>query len=293
MRSLSVSVRSYEAAALVLFTMGMVGWVIGPLWGFKQMTGRAVSQALERFEAVRLFAELRAGGRLAPAAAAATLPLSDARALDRLRGLIEACGLQLISAAAAPEQHIKTGVRYRKVSWRFTLEGGEAALQNFFSRLPELGFLCRVARVEVTPSPKGKEGVVASITLEKIDFFSRAVAWSGADLRGRLLAAAQPPKNTSAPPHAAPRRRLFKAPIAAPPPAPLTPATPTAPALLNSLTLVGIVDDNGVKAILEDRAAGQTVYLSFQDEVGDLIVEEITGQEVILSRGSERYRLSL
>lgn len=60
------------------------------------------------------------------------------------------------------------------------------------------------------------------------------------------------------------------------------------------LSLVGIIKEKGVdRAVFEDKPAGNTIYVSLNDMIGELTVTQMNGSEVVLYGGGQCYTFSL
>ncbi len=96
------------------------------------------------------------------------------------------------------------------------------------------------------------------------------------------------------------QRNLFK-PLVAPPPAAPRYVAPPEPVVakvplserLVHLRLVGIMSTTPLQAILEDQRNQKTIYVSAGQSVGDVQVESVLNDQVILTSETERLALTL
>src|SRR4029077_7415948 len=98
------------------------------------------------------------------------------------------------------------------------------------------------------------------------------------------------------------RRNLFApliaAPRAAPKPVPLPAAPPPPPKVplsqkASALHLVGIMAGNPPQAVIEDRQAQKTLYLTPGQAIGDIKIEKFLEDRVILKSDGEEMDLML
>ena len=157
-----------------------------------------------------------------------------------------------------------------------SLAGPEQELFNFITNIKKLGFLCRVSGLRIKADAK-EDGVLrVQIRLEKID------------LPDKLLQQGLPDTFLPMPMN----RKLFKAVL------PIVPknvhvALGGRSDVAGDLILVGLVDDNGKKAVLEDKKTGKTLFLRKDDTIEGLSLVEIRDSEVVLSDGKEQFNLTL
>jgi len=89
------------------------------------------------------------------------------------------------------------------------------------------------------------------------------------------------------------KRNLFKAGASRPKAKKVIPAGPTFRDLVKSLQLLGIVSGDNPQVIVEDKKLKKTYFLNIGDYLGDIKIEEIHSDSVLLEYKGERVSLFL
>ena len=198
-----------------------------------------------------------------------------------------------------PNESIKT--RTKSVSYAITpidlsIYCQEPSLARFMAGLEKCKFLVRISSISVSPDGRNEGMIHGHIKLEKIDLVSfrandmRLVAWNKkVDLKeGRGV---DYQKQDEAHFSVIANKRLFKSPEE-------SKSKNIQPMedrkdFLQDINLVGIMDDNGRKAIVEDKKTSKTYYLSAGDSISGMKVSEIKQNEVVLEKDGTSYSLVL
>jgi hypothetical protein len=195
----------------------------------------------------------------------------------RLSNIDEAGALRAIEELAR-----SSGVRIENIKLKneglfdLSLAGSEQGIFDFISNIKKLGFLCRVSGLRIKADTKEDGSLRAQIRLEKIDLPGKLLQEGFADI---FL-----PKPMN--------RKIFKTvlPIA---PKNIHVALEGRLNVVQDLVLVGLINDNGKKAILEDKKTQKTLFLKKDDIIEGLSLIEIRDSEVVLSDGKEQFNLTL
>lgn len=90
-------------------------------------------------------------------------------------------------------------------------------------------------------------------------------------------------------------RQIFASPAAeeAQGAAPAAAAAVSTEELLNNLQLLGVLSGVSPQAVVEDKKAQKTYYLSKGQAIGELVVEDIQEGKIMIKRNNERFELHL
>ncbi|MFH0877168.1 MAG: hypothetical protein V1863_02975 [Candidatus Omnitrophota bacterium] len=271
--------------ATVVVLMGVYGLsVFSPLIRQCDRTRRQVGSLRRR---ISLIGEWRAssGGRDASGSLQANVkPQSDlAEALSQLQSLGQATGLTILSIQPKALKKSQPALPYQTTLIELDARGSEMALRAFLSRLKTCGFLCQVNRLRIAADRSEERILLVRATLEKIDVL---------DVPAEAPYAAASQQDDEKTFSVKRTRSLFKSPqrnvvkiVSA--------AGDDQAQVIKNLSLVGIIEDNGRKAVLEDRRSAKTHFVRESDVLAGLVIKEISQGAVVLEAAGEAYRLDL
>lgn len=191
----------------------------------------------------------------------------------KLQEAAQKAGMHLEHVDGKPVQ-ANRGQEYQVTAFDLIVSGPETGLFELLEGIKHSGFLCRLVSLEVSAEAR-KQGLIrARMRIEKID-------------HPRIKAIFQEKKAS-----AGIKRRLFKesAQSAA---KNIGTSQKARPDLIKDLSLVGIVDDNGRKAVIEDKKTQKSVFLKEGDCLEGFCVSEIGSGEVSLEHEGVRFDLVL
>ena len=194
-----------------------------------------------------------------------------------------------------PNESIKA--RVKSVNYTITpidlsISCQEPSLARFMAGLEKCKFLARISSVSVFPDTRNEGMIRGHIKLEKIDLVSFQANDIGPVIGNKK---ADPKidyqKQDEARLSVIANKRLFKSPEE-------SRSKNIQPMedrkdFLQDINLVGIMDDNGQKAIVEDKKTSKTYYLSVGDSISGMKVSEIKENEVVLEKDGASYSLVL
>lgn len=202
--------------------------------------------------------------------------MDEPRVLSKLQETAQGAGLHLESMDVKPAQAGRDR-RIQAAAFDLVVSGPEAGLLDFLGRIKTAGFLCRLVSLEVTAGAR-QEGVIrARMRIEKIDHAGIKVVFRKKEPIVAVSAS---------------RRRLFREDVknASKNIGLLEKARPDR---VKDLSLVGIVDDKGQKAAIEDKKTGKAVFLKEGDCLEGICVAEIGIGEVTLQQDGATFQLVL
>jgi hypothetical protein len=259
---------------------------IGPLRQFNGSLNTGLMKARERLNRIEAYSRLRA--KVHAAADLKRLEYVDAgEALSAIQKLAKNTGV-VLEYIRLKNQEGSRQSDYKIVPFDVSFSGPDAGLMRFLIGVRSLEFLCRITNLHIRSDP-GQDGLVkAQMRLEKIDLLPAVFA---KDLSGITLSG-ENKKNDNEYTDAAEKRKLFKGlfPL-------LSKNVHVALAgrqdVMRDLNLVGIIDDGGIKAVLEDKKTQKTLFLSKGDSIEGLTVYEIRENEVVFKDGESTFNLVL
>lgn len=159
---------------------------------------------------------------------------------------------------------------------------------HFVSGLKKLSFLSRITFLSARPDPSGDENLRLTLKVERLRLSSpvsqEVLSKAAMDFELPVPESRLPvPKNA----------RIFKNRIRSGRSMVNVPLPSGEAFDVGNYGLVGIVNDGSLKAVVEDKRAGKSCFLSQDDEIGGMRVAEILEQEVVLEGVSGRYSLIL
>ena len=175
---------------------------------------------------------------------------------------------------------------FRNVSFELSLRSPEAAYLKFLRGLRRLNFLCRVNHLKVRADAKNEGMILSDVYLEKIDILGPV---SEKDLSQPFLKEGSAEKLQDASGFLI-KGNLFKMPVIKVA-KDIQVSQGQGSGILKNLKLVGIVDDGGVKAALEDLKTQKTYFLKEGDSLAGLKLDEIKKDEVIFEAEGAQYSL--
>lgn len=208
-------------------------------------------------------------------------------ALAELQRVASDAGLHITALRPQQGQECRQGPGVVATPIAMTLEGTEDSFIRFLRELRRLSFLCRPVSLDLAPQRSGDGTMHVQLVVEKIDK-------ARGDRIGRVSKPFPPLDYRAAgdPLASFTPKRIFKTPAVIKPKN-IQAASGEETAPLKDLYLVGIVDDGGVRAVIEDKKALKTYFLNTGDRLGQATVVAIKGQEVILEVGREQYTMAL
>jgi len=256
-----------ESVAGVLL-VGYAAVTVWSLFGLNSGLDKSLLNINKRFSLIRDYAS---HGTIAPRR---LINIDEAGALRAIEELARSSGARLEYIKLKNEE-ISPRSGYKVLPFDLNLAGPEQGFFDSITNIKKLGFLCRVSGMRIHADVREDDALHAQIRLEKIDLPDRLLQQG---LPDTFLAMSM-------------NRKLFKA------------ALPEVPKnvhisggrlnVAQDLVLVGLIDDNGKKAILEDKKTQKTLFLKKDDTIEGLSLIEIRDSEVILSDGKEQFNLTL
>lgn len=250
----------------------LVGYAVVTVWslsGLNSKLDKSLFNINKRFSLIRDYAPR------VPVATRKLGNIDEAGALRAIEELARDSGARLEYIKLKNEE---TPARpgCKAMPFDLSLAGPEQGVFDFITNIKKLGFLCRVSGLRIKADGKDGNALRVQIRLEKID------------LPDKLLQQGLPDTFLLKPMN----RKLFKAvlPIA---PKNVHVALEGRLNVIQDLVLVGLVDDNGKKAILEDKKTQKTLFLKKDDTIEGLSLIDIRDSEVVFSDGTEQFNLTL
>ena len=205
------------------------------------------------------------------------------QALLEIQKLADETEIKIENVRLKDVQEVKNGYVYLKTPVELGVYGCEVALGRFMAGLEKLRFLCHMTRLTIRADSKDEDKIRSLIKLEKIDLIKSRKLGSSFDFGPYPLRVDMQQTGN---------RRLFKAPLV------LTSKNVRVSLdgrgdVIKDLNLVGIIQDDERKAVIEDRKTSKTYFLSVSDTISDMKVTDIKENEVILEIGSAQYSLTL
>ncbi|OIO35023.1 MAG: hypothetical protein AUJ74_07885 [Candidatus Omnitrophica bacterium CG1_02_44_16] len=240
-----------------------------PMFGLNSRLDKSLLNINKRFSFIRYYAPR------SPIAPRRLNNIDAAGVLRAMEELASSCGVRLEYIKLKNEEVLKR-MGYKVLPFDLSLAGAEQGIFDFITNIRKLGFLCRVSGMHIKAGAKGDDSLHVQIRLEKIelpDDLSRQGLFDdflSKPMNRKLFKTTtqEVPKNA----HVALGGRLNVA---------------------QDLVLVGLIDDDGKKAILEDKKTQKTLFLKKDDTIENLRLIEIRDNEVILSDGTGQFNLTL
>lgn len=272
----------FKEGLCVVFLCAYAMATFVPLASFRKDCDRSVARMKERLFFINSYKESRGSETLPPRYLG---NIDGAQALLVLQRLSEDAGMVLENVKLDKEEN-SHDPGCKVTPFELSLSGPEVGLISFLSRIKEIGFVCRLACLRVKANSQ-EEGVVrAQIRLEKIEL-ARPVSFK--DLYGISFRRSKGPQERE---DIIGKRKLFK--NSAPLLSNNVHGTPVGrPDIVQDLNLVGIVDDHGMRAVLEDKKTQKTLFLGKDDTIEGLRVIDIRANEVVLQGEGATYNLVL
>jgi hypothetical protein len=221
--------------------------------------------------------------------------LADALLLIQQLANTSGVSIESIKPNESIEARVKS-VSYTVTPIELSIYCQEPSLARFMAGLEKCKFLARISSISVSPDARNEGMIRGRIKLEKIDLVSfqandmKSAIWNKkADLKeGRGV---DYQKQDEAHFSVIANKRLFKSPEE-------SKSKNIQPMedrkdFLQDINLVGIMDDQGRKAIVEDKKTSKTYYLSVGDSISGMKVSEIKENEVVLEKDGTSYNLVL
>lgn len=191
--------------------------------------------------------------------------MDESQVLSKLQETAQRAGMHLEHVDVQPPQTNRDH-GYQAVAFDLVVSGSEAGLINFLEGIKISGFLCRLNSLEVLAKARQQGLIRARMRVEKIDHAGIQFVFRKKDAYAATFA---------------PKRRLFKE-TASNTVKNVGSSQKARPDRIKDLSLVGIVDDNGRKAVIEDKQSQKTVFLTEGDCLEGFCIVEIGSGEVTL-----------
>ena len=207
--------------------------------------------------------------------------MEEAEALSEVQKLAQDHEIKIENVRLKdPHEVSLKGLVYAASPIELGVGGTESALICFAEGLGKTKFLNRLAHVSVSVDPQNEDKIRAQIRLEKIDIRK----FRQPDVTGLPFQHTEPSilKARGA--------KLFRLPQEMKSKNVLIPLEGRTD-IVKDLNLVGIVDDGGRKAVIEDQKTSKTYFLSVGDLISEMKVVEIKDSEVVLEMQGVRYNL--
>lgn len=204
-----------------------------------------------------------------------------AEALSEVQKLAQDNGIKIENVRLKDLHEVSSkGIDYSASPIELGVGGTESALIGFATGLEQCKFLNRLAHVSISVDPQNEDKIKAQIRLEKIDIRK----FSQPDMTESLVYHSEPSilKAKGA--------KLFRLPQEMKSKNVLIPLEGRTD-VLKDLNLVGIVDDGGRKAVIEDQKTSKTYFLNVGDLISEMKVIEIKDSEVVLEAQGAHYNL--
>ncbi|HAJ56985.1 MAG TPA: hypothetical protein DCL35_04365 [Candidatus Omnitrophica bacterium] len=209
------------------------------------------------------------------------------QAIGDIRELAQRAGVTIERFAVG----LETGSKKNKVSAlpvELSVIVPQEGFLSFIAGLRQLDFLARITSLSARPDTLGDENLRLVLKMERLRLLSpvtrKALMRTAMDLKlpERKDPFALHPGIKIFKNIIQPRRRIADASMA-----------PQETFDAKNFSLVGIIDDGCLKAVIEDKSAAKSCFLVKDDEIGGMRVVEILEQEVVLEGASGRYSLTL
>ena len=249
----------------------LVGYAAVTVWslsGLNSKLDKSLFNMNKRFSLIRNYAPR------GPITSRRLSNIDEAGALRVMEELARSSGVRLEYIKLKNEETPKRA-GYKAMPFDLNLGGPEQGLFDFITNIKKLGFLCRISGLRIKADGKEDDTLHAQIRLEKIDLPDKLLQQGIPDTFLPMIM----------------NRKIFKA------VAPVVPKNVNISGgrlnVIQDLVLVGLIDDNGKKAILEDKKTQKTLFLKKDDTIEGLSLIEIRDSEVVLSDGKEQFNLTL
>jgi hypothetical protein len=252
-----------------VFLVGYAALAAWPLFGLNSTLDKSSLNINKRFSLIRDYAPR------VPVATRKLGNIDEAGALRAIEELARSSGVRLEYIKLKNEE-APARPGYKAMPFDLSLTGPEQGVFDFIANIKKLGFLCRVSGLRIKADGKDDNALRVQIRLEKID------------LPNKLLQQGLPDTFLAKPMN----RKLFKA-VLPEVPKNVHIALGGRLNVIQDLVLVGLIDDNGKKAVLEDKKTAKTLFLKKDDTIEGLSLIEIRDSEVVLSDGKEQFNLTL
>ncbi len=274
------------AVFFVLLSAIVLGAFIFPLLKIEEKLNEKTARVYRRLTLVKNFSILAKQGKLEYAfSESQDTPFDISRALALIQKWAAEAGVSIETIGVKEPQEAQGDYSYKFTPIELNVLAPEPAILRFIDGLERLKFLCRIVRVAIKNNTREPDNLQGSIRLDKIDII-RAPSPELSDRPGRFLS----PKDSAARPTG---RNLFKQLVCAQPKNIALMEDGKTGAFIKDLSLVGIIEDNGAKAVIEDKKNSKTYFLNIGDEISDARVAQIRESEVILELSGARYTLSM
>lgn len=219
-------------------------------------------------------------------------PIDTADALLRIENLAKKTVVIMENIKPKETAVVKyPSFKYLKSVIELRMSGTEASLISFLAGLKKLGFLSRITDISIKVDPKNEATVKSQIKLEKIDdleVYPHLIDLQKLSILHNL--GTQTLKKDTVLDKE--KRKLFRNPLA------LVSKNIEVTGdgrvnIIKDLNLVGIVQDAGIKAVIEDKKTLKTFFLNIDDMIAGMKVAEIKENEVVLEADGIRYNLVL
>ncbi len=202
--------------------------------------------------------------------------MDEPQVLLKLQETAQKAGMHLEHVDVKPSQ-AKRDHEYQAVAFDLIVSGPEAGLLNFLEGMKISGFLCRLNSLEVSAEARQQGLIRARMRVEKIDHAGIQFVFRKKDAHAATFV---------------PKRQLFKE-TASNTVKNVGSSQKARPDRIKDLSLVGIVDDNGRKAVIEDKQSQKTVFLTEGDCLEGFCIVEIASGEVTLEHEGVTFNLIL